>query len=300
MTTFSRQGATNLARLSRWAMSHRYLSSSSFSPKAQAFDALVRSRFSDKSFASSPIPSHVLRHMLELTQLSPSSFNMQPFRIVIVQSAQMRNAVADRAMLGGNIDAVRKAPVLAVFVADSDPTRSARKLVELENERQQQQHGSNTSVGARVINDGRGVFSAASVFYARGWLARRALQFGAHLLSPITPSPLLGFSMEEWASKNTSLAAMTFMLAASSHDLISCPMEGFDERRMKSLLSIPEQGYHVPMVVAVGYPKTQNVGGGEPNTNKPPSPPQPPLQRRVRFPLDYCCFGERFNEKLDI
>ena len=60
---------------------------------------------------------------------------------------------------------------------------------------------------------------------------------------------------ETWAAKNTMLAAMTFMLAASSHGLTTCPMEGFDARRLRRLLKLPSR-YEVPVVICVGYAAT--------------------------------------------
>ncbi|CAN0171505.1 unnamed protein product, partial [Hapterophycus canaliculatus] len=42
-------------------------------------------------------------------------------------------------------------------------------------------------------------------------------------------------------------------LAATSCGLASCPMEGFDMRRMRKALRIPLR-YSVPIVVSVGYP----------------------------------------------
>jgi len=280
--------------------------SSEFSPKALAFDALVRSRFAEKGFSPDPVPRNTLRHLVELTQLSPSSWNMQPFRIILAQNAQMRTAIAERAMLGGNVDTVKSAPLLAVFVADNDPAQSARKLVELERKQQQEFRKG----GGATQTDGRGMLATASVFFARGWLARRALQLGSHLMSPITPSPKLGFSTEEWASKNVGLAAMTFMLAASSHDLISCPMEGFDERRLKGLLAIPDKGYHVPLVVAVGFPRNaateqqkareHNSGAEKIDVSSAATEAASQRLRRVRFPLEHICFGEKFGMPADL
>lgn len=46
------------------------------------------------------------------------------------------------------------------------------------------------------------------------------------------------------------------LLAATSHGLATCPMEGFDMRRMRKALRIPLR-YSVPIVVCIGYPSEE-------------------------------------------
>lgn len=46
------------------------------------------------------------------------------------------------------------------------------------------------------------------------------------------------------------------LLAATSHGLASCPMEGFDMRRLRKALSIPLR-YSIPIVVCIGYPSEE-------------------------------------------
>ena len=49
------------------------------------------------------------------------------------------------------------------------------------------------------------------------------------------------------------LAAQTMLLASTAAGLSSCPMEGFDGRRVRRALRIPRR-YSVPLIVAVGHP----------------------------------------------
>eukprot|EP00952_Eustigmatos_sp_NYUAD-ZCMA_P002486 10924-Eustigmatos_ZCMA.PRE.1 len=57
---------------------------------------------------------------------------------------------------------------------------------------------------------------------------------------------------QTWAVKNTMMAAMTLMLAATAHGVNSLPMEGIDETRVRKALKIPRR-YRIPVVVALGY-----------------------------------------------
>jgi nitroreductase len=55
-----------------------------------------------------------------------------------------------------------------------------------------------------------------------------------------------------WLAKQVSLSAMVFMLAATAAGLGTCPMEGFDEARVKKILKIPSYMI-VVVVIPVGY-----------------------------------------------
>jgi len=59
-------------------------------------------------------------------------------------------------------------------------------------------------------------------------------------------------SVECWSYKNTALAAQTYMLAATSHGLATCAMEGYDSRKAREVLRIPDR-YGLPLMVATGY-----------------------------------------------
>lgn len=48
------------------------------------------------------------------------------------------------------------------------------------------------------------------------------------------------------------------MIAAAAHGLDTCPMEGFDGRRIQQALRIPAPRYAIPLVVATGYAKPED------------------------------------------
>lgn len=69
------------------------------------------------------------------------------------------------------------------------------------------------------------------------------------------------------------------MLAAAAHGLDTCPMEGFDGRRIQQALRIPAQRYTIPLVVATGYAKPEDKAkaaekGGGGNRRSPRFPPE--------------------------
>ena len=100
-----------------------------------SFELLCNSRKSEYNFASRPIDEIIIKNILLTTQTAPSSFNLQPYKIIMVQSELVRSAVADNAMLGySNSNRVKTAPLTAVFLSDKIPSELIKKVMKLELE----------------------------------------------------------------------------------------------------------------------------------------------------------------------
>jgi nitroreductase len=84
--------------------------------------------------------------------------------------------------------------------------------------------------------------------------------------------------VQAWAYKNTALLAQTFVYAAESHGLSTAMMEGFDPRRTKEILRIPDR-YAVPLVVATGYEYEE----------------EPEIEQTPRFDVSEIVFRDTFG-----
>jgi nitroreductase len=60
--------------------------------------------------------------------------------------------------------------------------------------------------------------------------------------------------------KTCALAAQTFMLAMANEQYDTCPMEGFDSRKVKKILDLPF-GAEINMVISCGIREEQGVWG---------------------------------------
>eukprot|EP01138_Halocafeteria_seosinensis_P013924 gb/GECG01014219.1/.p1 GENE.gb/GECG01014219.1/~~gb/GECG01014219.1/.p1 ORF type:complete len:354 (+),score=41.92 gb/GECG01014219.1/:1-1062(+) len=99
---------------------------------ADSFERICYARHACKKFdASKPVDQTTLQRILDLTQRSPSGFNLQPYQIIVVQDTAVKELLADAA-LGGNGDKIREAPVVTVFAADLEATRRIESVVETE------------------------------------------------------------------------------------------------------------------------------------------------------------------------
>jgi nitroreductase len=60
--------------------------------------------------------------------------------------------------------------------------------------------------------------------------------------------------------KTCALAAQTFMLAMANEGYDTCPMEGFDSRRVRKILDLPA-GAEINMVVSCGFREKGGIWG---------------------------------------
>lgn len=114
-----------------------------------------------------------------------------------------------------------------------------------------------------------------------GFVATNLKKVIATLASPIVATPQFDSSAKTWASKNAALAAQTLMLAATAHGISSACMEGYDEKRLCSILRIPQDKYSVPMIVSLGY---------EAESDKPNE-----VKKKVRFSIPELCYLNTFG-----
>ncbi|MCB0357893.1 MAG: nitroreductase family protein, partial [Bdellovibrionales bacterium] len=60
------------------------------------------------------------------------------------------------------------------------------------------------------------------------------------------------------AAKSTDLACENLMLALVAQGLACCPMEGYDEKRIKKVLKL-NRHCHVVMGIGIGYEAEQGI-----------------------------------------
>ena len=143
---------------------------------------------------------------------------------------------------------VRDAPLTVVFLSYKQPTNLIEKLMKLE-------YSSGKPIG--YVNS---LPSAIGFLQSKGWLSTKFRQTATSLLSPLKAMPVISHSHSySWSIMNTTFAAQNYMLAATSYGLSTCTMEGFDERRLCSLLDIPSDLFVIPFVISTGYPLKPQV-----------------------------------------
>jgi len=165
------------------------------------------------------IPDNTLKELLEIANLAPSSFNLQPWKVIAVKDRERKRVLRRCAF---DQPKVEEASVVLIIVADPMGVEENRDAV---------------------------IKSNIELGYMKPEATESTLGMIQTLYGP--PNSL---QRKVFAVKNASLFAMSVMAAARGLGLETHPMDGFDEVAIKKEFGIPNDKI-VPMIIAVGYLK---------------------------------------------
>ncbi|MDB9485923.1 nitroreductase family protein [Dolichospermum circinale CS-1225] len=201
----------------------------SSSTQTQALDvpsAIVQRR-SIKTFKPDSISPDLLKQLVELTVAAPSSFNVQCWRIVLVQEETQKQALCAASY---NQKQIIQAPVTFVFAAD---TAAGEKDL------------------TPILEQGlaTGAWNEGTVNYFRNAIP----QFQAGL----------GEKRREYAIKDAMIAATNLVLAAESLGLSTCFMNGWIEEQVKAIIGAENNpDIAIAVLVPVGYAAEPRLNPG--------------------------------------
>lgn len=223
-----------------------------------ALRALIENRRAVRRFTDAVVPEAVIRDCLELAVLAPNSCNLQPWSFQVVREPALLARLHPVCMSQN----AAKAPLIIAVLARPDTWRQACANIV--------SYWPEPDVPARI----RSFYAKTAPFQYNqgpfgllGLLKRQLVRFAA-LRKPLMRTPNSQAQMRVWAVKSTALAAQNLMLAFQSHGYATCPMEGFDEVRLRQTLDIPRQALPI-MLLAVGKPAEKGI-----------------YNPRLRFPLE--------------
>jgi nitroreductase len=199
-----------------------------------------------KAFDPVEIPPALREQILDAARLAPSSFNMQPYRFFWIESPECKAAAA-KLCLGQTPAATASALVVAVADIGSLASTSA---LQLDWMRATGFREEKIRDYARTAKIGRIIFMPGpfGLFGTLKWLVFRAVNLWKTMGMP----PLSRHDIFKWAIKGTSLACESLMIAAEALGLNTCPMEGFDARRLSKFLGLSPKVHEIVIVIAVG------------------------------------------------
>lgn len=190
--------------------------------------AAILQRRSIKTFKPDPIAPELLQQLVELTVASPSSYNIQDWRIVLVQSETQKAALCAASF---NQQMIMQAPVTFVFAADS------RAWAKYTMEKVYEQALAN------------GAWPEGTV----GYFKKAIPQF----------QESLGAQAREYALKDAMIAATHLVLAAESLGLSTCFMNGWAEVQVKQVIGAGEDpDIGIAVLVPVGYAAEPRLNPG--------------------------------------
>jgi nitroreductase len=178
----------------------------------------ILQRRSIKNFKPDPIAPELLRQLVELTVAAPSSFNIQDWRIIIVQDPAQRAALAAACW---NQPQVAQAPVNFVFAAD---IKAGERDI------------------TPILDKGleTGAWNEKTVDYFRKSIPEFSVG--------------LGDKAREYAIKDAMIAATHATLAAESLGLSTCMMNGWLEDKVKAVIGAEnDPDLAIALVLPIGY-----------------------------------------------
>lgn len=227
---------------------------------ATAFDQIVQHRRAVRVFEQeTPFDQDVVRRSLERAVLSPNSSNMQLWEFVHVQSPTVLEALAPLC-LGQQAARTARAMVAVVVRRDLWQQR-CQQVVDLQIAAFKAEAGGELTdkhrkllrywqVGIPALQrSGLGVWDALKRLgtWVKGW--------SSPVMRQVTSA-----DMRVSAHRSAALAAQTFMLSIAAEGLDTCPMEGYDQHRVKALLDLPS-GAEINMMIAVGKRAPKGIYG---------------------------------------
>jgi nitroreductase len=199
-----------------------------------------------RTFDSVEISHETRMQILDAARSAPSSFNIQPYRFIWIESP---DALKEAARLCMAQSAATTASALVVAVADLDSWRAttASHLAWMRT----------AGFSADKVAAQEKKAALAKWFFLQGWFG----VFGylkSLILRIVHPWKIIGSppvgrrGMFHWATKSTALACQNLMIAAEALGLNTCPMEGFDGRRLSKFLGLKSRKQEIMLVIAIG------------------------------------------------
>jgi nitroreductase len=185
----------------------------------------IQERRATPSFDGSPIPAEDLKQILDAGLSAPSGYNMQPWRFIVVQSAEQKKKLRAASYNQGKVE---EASAVIVACGDADGWRKDLDL---------------------MLELGR-----------KGGMPE---SYAAQAQTSV-PNYLSSFNagqMQGWLNKMVMLAFTHMMLMAEVMGYDTAPLEGFEQDKVHEVLRLP-LSYWVVALLAVGHGKGQDKFNG--------------------------------------
>ncbi len=182
--------------------------------------AQLQWRYATKKFDSKrKIPAETWASLRDAVVLSPSSYGLQPWRLVDVRDPALRKELQ---AVSWNQPQIVEASHLVVFAVP---------------------HHLTAADVAKFI---------AQVAKVRGVPVDSLTAYSEMMLGDLINGPRKGMQ-REWAARQAYIALGTLLMSAALLGVDACPMEGFDPQAYSRILGLEAKGFSAVVVCALGY-----------------------------------------------
>lgn len=178
-------------------------------------------RYAVKQFSEDIIPNTVIADLIHATSLTPSSYGLQPYRIIQVNNRAVREKLLTHSW---GQDKVVECSHLFVFAV--------------------------STAGIETIVD-RYLYQQAHI---NGESIRELDDFRAYLIRTLGNKP--NSQVIEWAHRQAYIALGNLLTSAAVSGIDTCPMEGIDPAGFDEVLNLQDLNLTTSVACALGYRNT--------------------------------------------
>ena len=175
-------------------------------------------RYATKRMTGEKVPGEKLQAILDATELSASSYGLQPYRILVIKNEELREKLKPAAFHQPQL--TESDSILLFCIPET--------------------------ITADHINDY--ILRIAST---RNIPAESLEGFKSVMLGSI--NVMDEQQQQEWAARQAYIGLGTALIAAAEQKVDACPMEGFDKQQFADILGLKESGLKPVVMMAIGY-----------------------------------------------
>ncbi len=222
------------------------------------FFEVIQSRRSIRKYLKDvTVPESVVENALDAALLAPNSSNMQTWQFFWVKTPEKKQKLIEACL---NQNAARTAQHLVVVVSNTSGHHWKR------NQKEMIRHITKNGIENAHPLVLKYYSTLMPLTYGFHFLAPlKWLLFNAiGLFKPMSRHPWSHRDVQEVGIKSAALACENFMLAVTAQGFDSCPMEGFDEWRVRRIIGLKpffDFSARVVMVISVGKRDEKGLWG---------------------------------------
>lgn len=179
-------------------------------------------RYATKKYSNKKVADEKLERILTAIKLSASSAGIQPYRLLVIENADLRKELG---LASGNPQ-ITEASHLLVFAAFGSVNEKALDTY------------------IELISKERDVSIESLELFREKGLGGLLNKTDAEYLS--------------WATKQAYIALGTGLIASAAEKVDATPMEGFDANRFDEILGLKEKGLKSVVLMSLGYRDEEN------------------------------------------
>ncbi len=174
-------------------------------------------RYATKRMNGTKVPTEKLEYILEAIRLAPTSFGLQPFKVIVIESPELRERIFNEACPQPQI---KEASHILVFAAN-------KKINAEQVDEYMQLIATTRGVPVDALNNFRAAFD--------GIVAGAAEQ---------------NFI---WTARQAYIAFGVGIVTAAAEGVDATPMEGFNNEALNKILGLSEQNLSSVTILTLGY-----------------------------------------------